>query len=1189
MKSFKQYMDLSKESLRKVTDKRGVTEEELDALHLALSGQTAEEIAPTLGISAAAVRKRLGAIYQKFDIVGNTAGKLEVLRGILQQEYQLSQVEKKQGYQDWGEAAEVPEFYGRTEDLATLEQWLVQADCRLVAVLGMGGIGKTTLTIKLARQVADKFQYVIWRSLREAPTIQSVLTDLLNSLSNQKEVNLPESVSGKISVLIDYLHSSRCLVIFDNLESILQSGTQAGKYREGYEEYRYLFRRVGESEHKSCLILTSREKPAEIALLETETLRTRALNLKGLEPPGAQQILKEKGLSGSKEKILELIDMYDRNPLALKIVSTVIKELFDSKISSFLLQETFVFSDIRELLDKQFERLSKLEKTIMYWLAINRKPITVAELREDIVPPEPLPRLLEALDYLKRRSLIETSARGFTLQNVIMEYMTNRLIEQVSSEIKSGEIDSLNTYALMKATANEHVREAQVRLILKPVLASLTDVEKQLQTILASLKFHSQILIGYAGGNILNLLLDKEVKLNGYNFSNLEIRQAYLREASLHNVDFTDADFSKSVFSENFSNVLSVAFSPNGEHLAIGDAKGEIRLWRVKDGQQISTYKGHSNRVWSVAFTADGKTIVSGSEDQTIRLWSLDTGKCLKVLQDSGSKVWAIALATDEVVISADGQTVKIWNIRTGEHLSTLEEHEHRVMSVASSSDGQFIVSSSEDQRIILWNVHTGKYLKELEELAWSVTFSPDGQTIASGNEDYTVKLRRIDADVEPKELKGHTNRVMSVAFSPDGKIIASGSDDQTVRLWDVDTGEHLNVLEGHTNRIWSVAFSPDGKIIASGSDDQTVRLWDVDTGECLKVLKGYTNWITSIAFSPNGKTIASGSDDQTVRLWKVDTGDDQTVGLWDVDTEDGNCFKELKGHKNRIWSVAFSPDGEIIASGSDDQTVRLWDVDTGEHLNVLKGHTNRVMSVAFSPDGKIIASGSEDQTVRLWDAHTGEFLKYLPHPSRMPHPSRIWSVAFSLDSTILATGSDDAIVRLWDVASGECVKELPKHTDKVWSVAFSPDGTTLISGGDDRTVRIWQISSGKLLKTLPDHTETGHTDRIWSVAFSPDGSIIATGSDDKTVKIWNSQTGECLRTWEKLSSRVRAVAFSPDNQLLASAGEDEMIRFWNFSTGEQICSLRNPGLYKKMNITGVKGLTESQKTTLRTLGAIET
>jgi hypothetical protein len=323
-------------------------------------------------------------------------------------------------------------------------------------------------------------------------------------------------VSGKISVLINYLHSSRCLVVFDNLESILQSGTQAGKYREGYEEYRYLFRRVGESKHQSCLILTSREKPAEIALLETETLHTRALNLKGLEPPGAQEILKEKGLSGPKdpeENILKLINMYSGNPLALKIVSTVIKELFGSKISSFLLQETFVFGDIRELLDKQFERLSKLEKIIMYWLAINRGPIALAELREDIVPPEPLPRLLEALDYLKRRSLIETSARGFTLQNVIMEYMTDRLIEQVSSEIKSGEIDSLNTYALMKATANENVREAQVRLILKPVLASLTDVEKRLQTILASLESHSQILIGYAGGNILNLLLQAKVKL----------------------------------------------------------------------------------------------------------------------------------------------------------------------------------------------------------------------------------------------------------------------------------------------------------------------------------------------------------------------------------------------------------------------------------------------------------------------------------------------------------------------------------------------------------------------------------------------------------------------------------------------------------------------------------------------------
>ncbi len=178
---------------------------------------------------------------------------------------------------DWGEAMDVSVFYGRTEELATLKQWIVQDNCRLVGLLGMGGIGKTALSVKFAQHVQHEFNYLIWRSLQNAPPVNDILATLIQILSNQQETpaNLPESPSLRITQLIEYLRSSRCLLILDNAESILQAGAVAGQYRPGYEGYGEFIKRVGETSHRSCLILTSCEKPQELAVLEGETLPVR--------------------------------------------------------------------------------------------------------------------------------------------------------------------------------------------------------------------------------------------------------------------------------------------------------------------------------------------------------------------------------------------------------------------------------------------------------------------------------------------------------------------------------------------------------------------------------------------------------------------------------------------------------------------------------------------------------------------------------------------------------------------------------------------------------------------------------------------------------------------------------------------------------------------------------------------------
>lgn len=1089
-------------------------------------------------------------------------------------------------YQDWGDAPDVSVFYNRTEELATLQQWILNDGCRLVVLQGMGGIGKTHLSIKLAEQIQDHFECLIWRSLLPAPPVQQLAINLIKFLTQGEENNFPIRFEEQMSYLLQILKTKRCLLILDNLETILRSGVFAGQYQEGYEDYKTFFQRIGECNHHSCIILTTRENPQEIAFMKGATLPVRSLKIEGLNLQAGQKILQLKNcfLEAETEATYKLlIETYGGNPLALKIVSAMAMDLFNGNISEFIKHKPLIFGEINQVLEQQFKRLPFSEKSFLYWLIIEQEPINESDLLANF-GNLPARLLIETIQSLFHRSLLEKKNQNFFLQPVVREYLTHKLIAEILAEIQSEELILLNQYPLLKARAKEYIKQAQIKQIIQPLLEQLFSVyknqekiESKFRKIIENIRNDPTLEPGYAAGNIINLLCQMQVELSGYDFSNITVWSGCLQNTKLQNVNFAGANLSHSVFAKQLTSILSVAFSPDSKLLATGDVNGEIYLWQITDGQPLINCKGHAGWVHAIAFHPDGTILCSASSDHTIKLWDVWDGSCLRTLAGHHQRVRSIAFSPNGKLIASGGSdaTIRLWDTHTGECLQVLSGHTSYVWSVAFSPDGNMIASGSEDKSIKLWDVKTGECchtLREHERWVRTLAFSPDSKLITSGSGDRTLKIWDTSTGKCLKTLTGHTQRLRSVAFSPDGKLIASGSGDHTARLWSVVDGQCLKTLHGHNSLLTSVAFSPDGTTLVTGGEDRSVRFWEVSTGSCIDIWQGYGSWIQSVAFSPDGKTLASGSEDQTVRLWNL--GVEESLNT----TNTSSSSLALTGHRGWVCSVAFSPDNRHLASGSSDYSIKLWDVKTGQCLKTFQGHRRWIGSVAFSPDGLTLASCSGDYTVKLWDVITGNCIKTFKG-----HAGWLWSVQFSPDGFTLASASEDQTIKLWDIQTGKCINTLVGHTSWVQGISFSPDGKILASASCDCSIRLWDVDTGECLQILK-----GHISWVQSVAFSPDGNVLASGSCDQSVKLWDSSTGKCQQTIQAHQSWVWSVAFSPDGKVVASGGQDETIRIWDISTGKCLEIFRTKRPYEGMCITGAQGFTEVQRESLKFLGAVD-
>ena len=758
---------------------------------------------------------------------------------------------------------------------------------------------------------------------------------------------------------------------------------------------------------------------------------------------------------GTEADWSRLISFYSGNPLALEVTARHILRQYDGSLAQFLKRDLRVFGTIRDLLDWHFDRLTAAEKNVLYWLALNREAVSIGELEKDLFSAVDRKHLPETLDSLERQIPIEKNANLFTLQPVLIEYLSEKAIAEVCQELESGKLQIFNSHALIKASAKDYVKDSQVRLILQPIIERLNgtlglELQNSLKNRLSKLLENlNRQIPGYTAGNLLNLMRYGGIDLEGYDFSGLTIWQADLQNLNLRQVNFAECKFANSSLTQDFGGVHAIAFSPKQDVFAVGDTIGGIRLFRLEDRQPHLDLEGHGKNlsiVTDLAFSPNGKLLASSSIDCTVKVWDTETGECFKTFADKQQWIWAVAFSPDgrTVAIGGEDSIITLWDIHTDKR-RFLSGHHSWVWSLAFHPHQNILASASYDLTIRLWDTNTGKcfnILRGHQHIVMQIDFHPRGEILASGSYDYTVKLWDVKIGKCLKTLEAHTHGISSLAFNSDGQILASGSNDRTIKIWDLKTGECLRSLRGHDQSVIIVKFAPERNILATGDNNQVLKLWDVDEGKCLKTWQGYTDFMMTTAVSPNGRLIASGSSDKTVRIWDLESRRLISTGT----------------HNGWVWMVDFSPDGQTLVSCSEDETIKLWDVDRVKHRKTI-GSNVKIWTVKFSPDGKLLASGNQDGTVCFWNSSTGENLRCIE-----AHSLWIWAIAFSSDGKLLASGSADTTIKIWNVETGECHLNLDRSVNKVMSVAFHPNGRMLASG-DGNLIKLWDLKTGELIQ----------------------------------------------------------------------------------------------------------------------------
>ena len=581
-------------------------------------------------------------------------------------------------------------------------------------------------------------------------------------------------------------------------------------------------------------------------------------------------------------------------------------------------------------------------------------------------------------------------------------------------------------------------------------------------------------------------------------------------------------------FDPEIGMVFALAFSPDGNWLAVGGSNRRIQLYRWPQGEFVGDLDGHGGRVLQVQFTPDSNTLVTASDDNNIIVWDVESRQARQTYSDHSNRIWAVQQLPNNVIASTSWDpNITLWDMRTGENVGRIAAPEgiwtlalapdHRRL-YAGAYDGTFAIYDLENR----WPIHVqndpANFITHLEVRS-------DGREIAAAYFDPLIRLLDPDGQVL-HELHGHQDVIFDVDYSHDNEHLISAGRDGTARIWDLETHDQIAVLEGHDSEVNTVALDPGGDWLLTASDDGTIKGW-----RARPWLSGWTPHLSiqkseilvdlrsPVALASNGRWAAAGMASGDILVW--------------VPRGRRVRHRILPAMKERVTALALEPTQGLVAAGGDDGALVLWSSRSAEVVRQFTAQDAGITALTFSPDGRTLYVGGHDQQVRFLDLDTGE-------PGAMGnHSDSITTIAVSADGEFVASGSLDDTIRIWRNRRIHSV--LRAHKSTVSALAFSPTGRYLASGGADHQIYVWDTRTESeeplLLGT--------HNSQVNALTFSPDGRRLFSGGHDGTVRVWDIDSQQELLVLDDLDGWIHDLVFLNDQRALLAINRDGTRAVW--------------------------------------------
>jgi WD40 repeat protein len=1087
-------------------------------------------------------------------------------------------------------------FYGRRDEIETLIQILQRPGPPtargVIALVGEAGIGKSRLALEaisyLEEETKTSYDVIMWRSLKEGLPVDRIMADLISTMS-QGQQGSTGTAESDLATIANLANKIRVLLVLDNIESIIMPGVLAGRVMEEFRAYISLINIFAQTNNRCSVLITGRELPSEIILWEQESGQKSFVNivrLHGLDAEASREILAASEppvLSGSVATLMRALSY---NPMKLRIAGPLIAEIYSGSVADFLERNTTISGELGEIVASQLERISLLESTILFWLALERVPVNADALIDNILHPPAKSEIGTALGSLIRRNLCERTQSGlFTLQPAVAEYLTSRLIEQIASEVNDGRIDLLNSFSLYTTKSPEYINKAQILYVINPLierlsqLSSRAEIPRTLQALCSNLPDKTP---GYLAGNVVNIFSVLNVSPIGEMLVGCEIRNADLRLFDLRGADLRRAHFVSCRFSTRLGNIHTCAVTSLNRELAVAGTSGDISLMRARDMVKVATLRGHVDWVRAVDVHPTFPHLISASDDGTLRVWDLSAGAEIARMRGHRGRIVGAAIGQRGSTILSIGEDgfLKEWNYSSWALQRTMRIQQEPLIDIAVSHDGSIIVLAGETNQIKILDGTTWSELATLSghtEWVTTVTVSRNNQLLVSGSLDSSVRLWDLSQMSQISLLPGPAERVWSVAISNDSNEVAAGYNSGIVMHWQLQKGasgelltDQTRTLRSHQSRVWSVLFLPSDHQLVSCGEGQAIRVWDVQSGECISSSEASESQMCSIdAISVDnhstGQTlIATGGEDHQVRTW-----------YWSSRGIERDAI--LVGHEGRVWSV-LTADEQRLFTASEDGTVREWTRQNGDwHSRITIDIHRQIYNMEWiDRDRCILAVADEGSRIIIVDGNTGDVLSTL-----LGHDGLVWTVCVSDSGRHLASASFDGTVGWWDLQSARMQQRFRLDGAPMLGVVVPGAERTILSADYSGTVAVWDVSRGSL-----KYSFMAHDAPIWGISLSPSGEVLATGASDGVISLWklaNASLERRLQGHEQWLGRVR---FYGDRTLL-SVSTDGSARVWNVDTGECLAILRPPRVYEGLNLRGCSGLSDDDIAVFNHLGAL--